>query len=266
MTTHRKFLILIPLLLNAFSINLLGQGQIKSDLDSEIILDKFIRKIGGEKWQGLKSRKEYAYVEYEEDKNSIIPTKSYDRIKVNLHPGKFIELHEFTDRKTILTFKPECNWYYSSRSQVVKFFGPEPIKFKHVFPRTELMEVLNLEPIKKVYIEDTLYRVDFKDTRQLDGKQSLFFGMNSGLLYRRGYRSKNDVHWEFHFSDYIESEGLSEPRQIKLTSNGDDFLIISVKSVLYDIDVDTHIFNPPVPCRNEDDFVPLEFPYFLDLN
>lgn len=241
-------------------------GQQKSDLAPEMIVDEFIEKIGADKWRTLKSRKEYAYVAYEEDKNSIIPTKSYNRIKINLQPGEFIELHEYTDRKTILAFKPECNWYYSSRSQVVKFFGPEPVKFKYTFPRTELMEVLNLESLKRVYIEDTLYRVDFKDARQLDGKQSLFFGVTSGLLYRRSYISKNAVHWEFHFSDYTESQGLSEPRQIRLKSNGNDFLIISVKSVLYDVDVDPHIFNPPVPCRNADDFVRLEFPYLLDLN
>jgi hypothetical protein len=240
-------------------------GQKKSDLAPEIIVNTFIRKIGGEKWLDLKSRKEFARVEYEEDKDSIIPIKDYDRIKVNLNPGNSIETHEFIDRKTTLVFKTECNWYYSTRSQVIKFFGPEPIKFKQTFPRTELMEVLNLEPINKVYIEDTLYRVDFKDARQLDGKQSLFFGMVSGLLYKRGYKSKNDVHWEFHFSNYTELQGFSEPHQVKLTSNGKDFLTISIKSILYDVDVDPHIFNPPIPCRNKDDFKRLEFPYFIDL-
>ncbi|MFN7791440.1 MAG: hypothetical protein ACK5NM_02725, partial [Cyclobacteriaceae bacterium] len=157
------------------------------------------------------------------------------------------------------------NWYYSNRSQVVKFFGPEPVKFKITLPRTELMEILNLEPMKNVYIEDTLYRVDYKDIRQLDGKHSLFFGANSGLLYKRGYTSKNDVRWEFHFSNYTDSQGFSEPHQIKLTSNGKDFLSIAVKSILYNIEIDTNIFTPPIPCKNEDDFKHLEFPYTLEV-
>jgi hypothetical protein len=265
MTGYFKFLVPLVFLLNTSDKTLFAQR--KSDLAPEAIIDEFIEKIGGEKWRSLKSRKEYAFVEYEEDKNSIIPAKSYDRIKINLNPGMSIEVHRVsTNLGSILVFKPECNWYYSSRSQIVKFFGPEPVKFKNKFPRTELMEVLNLEPMKTAYIEDTLYRVDFKDVRQLDGKHSLFFGLNSGLLYKRSYTSKNDVHWEYHFSNYTESQGFSEPHLVKLTSNGKDYFNISVESVLYNIEIDLEVFIPPIPCRNYDDFTHLEFPYILNLN
>lgn len=265
MIKYCKLLVLLISLFNTYDRTLFAQK--KSDLTPEAIIDKFIVKIGGEKWRSLKSRKEYAYVEYEEDKNSVIPTKSFDQIKINLNPGMSIEVHKvFGDLRDILVFKPECNWYYSSGSRIVKFFGPELIKFKNTFPRTELMEILNLEPMKKVYIEDTLYRVDFNDMRQLDGKQSLFFGMNSGLLYKRTMTSKTDVHWEFHFLNYTESQGFSEPRLVKLTSNGKDYFNIVVKSIVYNVEIDPSVFNPPIPCKNEDNFKHLEFPYTLEVN
>lgn len=260
-----KLFISLIFLFNTPEKNLFGQE--KSNLTSEIVIDRFIGKIGGEKWLSLKSRKEYAFVEYEEDKNSIIPTKSYDRIVINLNPGMSIEAHrDLTNRRSFLIFKPECNWYYSGGSQIVKFFGPEPINFKTKYPRTELMEILNLEPMKMVYIEDTLYRVDFKDTRQLDQKQSLFFGMISGLLYKRTFTSKNEVHWAFHFSNYKETQGFCEPRLVKLVSNEKYFFSISVKSTLYNVEIDSNVFNPPIACRNYDDFTHLEFPYTLNLN
>lgn len=262
MIRYVQFLAPLIFLFNASSKTVFAQK--KSDLTPETIIDKFIVKIGGEKWRSLKSRKEYAYVEYEEDKYSVIPTNSYDQIKINSNFGISIEVHKvFGAIRSILVFKPECNWYYSSASQIVKFFGPEPIKFKNTFPRTELMEILNLEPMKKVYIEDTLYRVDFKDIRQLNGKQSLFFGMNSGLLYKRSMSSKTDVQWEFHFLNYTESQGFSEPHLIKLTSNGKNYFTIAVKSILYNVDIDPNVFNPPIPCKNEDTFKHLELPYML---
>jgi hypothetical protein len=265
MTKYCQFLISLLFLFNAYDKNLFGQT--KSDLASEAIIDKFIEKIGGEKWLSLKSRKEYAYVEYEEDKNSIIPTKSDDRIKIDLQPGQSIEVHNFSGNlRSILVLKLECNWHYSNRSQMVKFFGPERVKYKNTFPRTELMEILNLEPMKKVSVEDTLYRVDFKDIRQLDGKQSLFFGVTSGLLYKRSMMSKNEVLWEFHFSNYMEAQGFSEPRQVTLTANGKDYFTIAVKYILYNVEIDTNVFNPPIACKNEDTFKHLEFPYMLDLN
>ncbi|MEM8567304.1 MAG: hypothetical protein AAGF85_12660, partial [Bacteroidota bacterium] len=154
---------------------------------------------------------------------------------------------------------------YSTNSQVVKFFGPEPIKYNNTFPRTELMEVLNLQPMKRVYVEDTLYRIDFEDARQIDGKQSLFFGIESGLLYLRKYTSKNEVCWEFRFSDYKESDGFFEPYRVKLTSNEKDFLDITIQSIEYDAEVNLQAFEPPIPCENKDYFERLEFPYLLDL-
>jgi hypothetical protein len=241
-------------------------GQDKKDVTAENVIDRFVEKIGGEKWLSLTSRKEYGFVEYEEDRNAIIPSKSYDRIMIHLNQGRSLEMHgDITNLKSVLVYKPDCNWYYSSASQVVKFFGPEPIKFKRKFPRTELMEALNLEPVKTVYIEDTLYRVDFKDIRQLDGIQSLFFGMNSGLLYKREFISKNEVKWEFQFSNYKTSNGYVEPRLIKLTSNGEGYFSIVVESITYNIEIEQELFNPPIPCKNFDDFERLEFPYILNL-
>jgi len=117
----------IFLLINSSQIELFAQT--KADIKPQEIIDKFIEKTGGEKWLKLESRKEYAYVQSEDDKNSIIPTKNYERIKITMPPGKLFEYHEYHGRNTILSYKPRCNWYYSSRSQVVKFFGPEPIKF-----------------------------------------------------------------------------------------------------------------------------------------
>lgn len=259
-----KFLVLLLILFSTSNMHLLGQD--KKDVTPESVIGRFIEKIGGEKWFTLTSRKEYAFVEYEEDKNAIIPANSHDRIMIHLNQGRSLEMHgDIKNLKSVLVYKPDCNWYYSSASQVVKFFGPEPIKFKHKFPRTELMEALNLEPVKTVYIEDTLYRVDFKDTRQLDGKQSLFFGMNSGLLYKRRFNSKNEVQWEFHFSSYIASHGYAEPRLVRLTSNGKGYFSILVESIAYNVEIDTEILNPPIPCKNYDDFNRLEFPYILNL-
>jgi len=127
------------------------------------------------------------------------------------------------------------------------------------------MEILNLEALKGVYQVDTLYQIDFKDARQLDNKHSLFFGQESGLLFKRSYVSQNEVLWEFHFSDYKESQGFLEPYQIALTSNGKDYQTYTIKSILYDSEIDPQVFDPPIPCKNENDFIRLEFPYKLNV-
>ncbi len=260
MFSLHKFLGLIIFLQVVSVYNL--HGQKKKELTPEAIIDHYISIIGGQKWSSLKSRKEYSYVAYEKDKNSIIPEDSDDRLKIDQMPGLSIEVHKLSDVITnILVYKPECNWYYSDRSRIMKFFGPERIKFKTQFPRTELMEILNLEHLKTVHIEDTLYRVDFKDTRQHDSKQSLFFGINSGLLFKRAYIDKNEVKWEYHFSEYKESEGFREPYLIILKSNGNNYFTINVKSILYNVKIDPSVFDPPIPCKNRDDFKHLETSY-----
>jgi hypothetical protein len=242
-------------------------AQKRSQLSPEIVIDKFISRIGGDKWLSLQSRKEYASVHYENDRNSIIDNKNSDRILASLSPGVSIELHTgFTGTKSILVYKPDCNWYYSGGSLIVKFFGPESIKFKTKFPRTELMEILNLEPMKEVVIEDTLYKVNFVDTRQLDGKQSLFFGVKSGLLYKRTMTSKTNVHWEYNFNNYTESQGFYEPYVVSLKGDGKDFLKLEIKSIFYNEKIDPAIFDPPIPCKNYDDFTYLDFPYKIEIN
>jgi len=264
MDNHFKTLALSILLSIVMHENLLGQKKI--DLKPSEVIDAFVRRIGGVKWQNLKSRKEYAYVEYESDKNVIIPADSYDRIKIDLHTGASAEVHKVEETlRSIFVYQPQCNWYYSNKTQMVKFFGPEPIKFKNLFPRTELMEPLNLETAKEIAVEDTLYRVDCIDKRQYDGKQSLFFGINSGLLYKRSYVGKNEVHWEFEFSDYRESQGFVEPHKIVLMSNGKTYFTINVQSIQYNVEIAADVFDPPVPCRNYDDYLRLEFTYLPDI-
>jgi len=263
MTICCKIMISMIVLFNCSEAALFAQTKV--DIKPQEIIDKFIEKTGGEKWLKLESRKEYAYVLKEDDKKSIIPTQSYDRIKITMQPGRLFEYHDYSDRNTILSYNPNCNWYYSSRSQVVKFFGPERIEFRSVFPRSELMEVLNLETLKTVYLQDTLYQIDFKDSRQLDNKHSLFFGKESGLLFKRSYMSKNEVFWEFHFSDYKESQGFLEPYQIMLTSNSEKYQTYTIRSILYNVEIDTQVFNPPISCKYENDFKRLEFPYNLDV-
>ena len=106
------------------------------------IIEKFVQISGGKEWTNLKTRKEYSYVQMEEDKSAIIPINSYNRTTVFSDQGNSLELHDYGDHQTMLIYKPKCNWYYSSNSQTVKFFGPEPIHFNSTFPRNELLEVL----------------------------------------------------------------------------------------------------------------------------
>lgn len=241
-------------------------GQQKADLKPRQIIDIFLEKTGGENWHELSSRKESSAVTFEEDHYKVVPTKSYDRIKINFQSIETVEVHNFpSGRQTVLAYKPDCNWYYSSTSQVIKFFGPEPIKFQTTYPRTELMEILNLEP-KNLAIEDTLYRIDFKDARQLDGIQSLFFGKNSGFLHKRGYTSKNGVQWEYQFSHYQGSQGFTEPYLIELFSNGNRYFAIEIQSIHYNVEIDPSVFEPPAPCENQDSFQALDIPYVFPLN
>ncbi|MFM7858525.1 MAG: hypothetical protein ACKO96_43050 [Flammeovirgaceae bacterium] len=264
MTKHLYLTISLIFLFVVISSRL--HAQKRSQLSPEIVIDKFISRIGGDKWLSLQSRKEYASVRYENDKNSILNTKNSDRILASMSVGFSIELHTgVTGTNSILVYKPDCNWYYSGGSQIVKFFGPESIKFKTRFPRTELMEILNLEPMKEVVIEDTLYKVNFIDTRQLDGKQSLFFGVKSGLLYKRTMRSKTNVLWEYNFDDYTESKGFYEPYVVSLKGDGKDFLKLEIKSIFYNEKIDPAIFDPPVRCKNYDDFTYLDFPYKIEI-
>ncbi len=242
-------------------------GQPKAEIAPQEVISRFIEKTGAARWSHWGTRKEYAWVEYEDERDAIVPSRSYDRIRVDLSPGSSLELHTAQGSlRSVLVYKPNCNWYYSNASQVVKFFGPEPITFDTSYPRTELMEVLNLKTFPTVYQADTLYRVDFNDLRQRDGKQSLFFGIRSGLLYKRSFLSKTEVLWEYHYRNYQETHGFFEPRRIRLTSSGEGFFTITIKSVQYQVDVDTALFIPPVPCKNTDDFQRLNFPYAISLD
>lgn len=111
------------------------------------------------------------------------------------------------------------------------------------------MEILNLEPLKEVYVEDTLYRLDFR--------HSLFFGQKSGLLYKRKYINKNTNEWKCHFSDYKLSQGIMEPRFIQLKNGGENYLDITIDHISYNTEIDPEVFLPPEGCKNFDTFNPI---------
>lgn len=241
-------------------------AQVKSELSAKKVIKNFTEAIGGFNWKELKSREESSFVNWEEGKDMIVYIKDYNRKKINLYPGNSMDFHQYLSGKTTMYVdKTDCNWYHSSQSNILKFFGPDLVEFKDQFPQTELMDILNLTPRRQVYIEDTLLRVDFIDQRMLKETHSLYFGQKSGLLYKRRYVNKNTSEWEYHFGRYEEQQGILEPRFIQLKSNGENFLSITIDDIKYNIAIDKKLFIPPGGCKNEDTLQYLDETYVPDL-
>ena len=246
------------------SLSTISLCQEKVKLRADSIINNFIEKIGGANWKNLKTRIEKGVVEYHEsgEHASIIP-KSSTRSTYYKAPFYYLDFKDsFFLEKRILCLRPECNWYYTEKSSMVKFFGSDPIKYRTDFPRTELLEILNLKFKKQVYQVDSLLRVDFKDSRQKDGIQSLYFSIKTGLLVKRSSLSNNDVLWEFYFSNFRENNGLKEAYKIDLFGSGEPYFTISIDSIMYNEELDLSMFDPPVKCRNTDSFEILDNPYY----
>ncbi|NQZ79140.1 MAG: hypothetical protein HRT61_23930, partial [Ekhidna sp.] len=163
----QKYVVLFLVYMISYS----AQSQEKIKMNADSIIDNFIEIIGGDKWKNLESRIEKGFVENHRDQasNNPIPQTS-TRTTYYKAPHYFLEYKDsFFQGKLVLTYQPECNWYYSQKVPLLYFFGPDPIKFESKFPRTELLEAFNLKAKEQVYIVDSLVRVDFLDKRRKDG-------------------------------------------------------------------------------------------------
>ncbi|MEL6560855.1 MAG: hypothetical protein AAFQ94_21855 [Bacteroidota bacterium] len=249
-----------------FCLSIQLTAQTKSYISPKKVIQDFVEATGGFNWKELKSREENSFINWEEGKNMVVSFKDYNRKKINLYPGNSMDFHQYLSGKTtIYVDKTDCNWYHSSQSNILKFFGPDVVDFKDHYPQTELMDILNLTPRKQVHIEDTLLRIDFIDKRMLKDTHSLYFGQKSGLLYKRKWINKNSNEWEYEFSEYKEKQGISEPRFIQLKNNGENFLSITIDDIKYNVEIDKKLFTPPGGCKNEDTYQYLDETYVPEL-
>ena len=241
-------------------------SQTETKLKSKEVIRRFIDQTGGGQWRKLKSRQESSFVDYEEDKEDMIRLKSYDMAKLTNDKGQVIETHQFLSGKaSAMVFGPDCSWFYSNNSETVTVLSSTIIKYRTDYPRTTLMEILNLEARKEVYAEDTLYRVDFVDTRMKDDTHSLYFGQQSGLLYKRKYINKNGAVWEYCFSEYKEHQGFMEPYVTELRSEGNMFFTVRTDIINYNVIYDDGVFTPPFACNEAADYESFNIVYEIPI-
>ncbi|WP_421874747.1 hypothetical protein [Marinoscillum sp.] len=251
-------------------IGLSISGWTQQKLTAEDVIGRFLEATGGkERWLNLDSRVEKCLItKYETDGSFGVNQSIKAQTIYYQSPDQFLE-HTFSTKnlyhsESILFKIRTCAWYYTSNTNSVVFFEPEPITFAKEFPRTYLMEALNLEPIKKVKEEDGMYRVDFKDDRQDGGVQSLFFDKETFLIKRRSYVTKSTMTpWTFTFEEYQSSGGFKEPRKVELKGGGEPFMTIAVSEISYDVILNPDLFKPPVPCDGGGKMVSLDAPYQL---
>jgi hypothetical protein len=246
----------------------IGHAQPKAGIKAEEVIANYLKAVGGSTaWQGLQSRvADMAVVRYDEPSGITIAKKIQSQTNFYLAPDNHLELTIDKLQQSIFCLRNGCNWYYSEKANLLAFFGPEPIHFDKTFPRVNALEVLNLKMINKVVVEDNQYRIDFKDARQKEGIQSLYFDMESYLVVKRSYPSKTDVRWTFMYDNYQMKNGFMEPYFITLKANDDIYMTYEVKSIDYNIGLGELLFTPPKPCKNESHYERLDTPFFLNIN
>lgn len=255
------------ILLLLFIINLNFAKAQKKQLSANEIVNNYLEAIGGrEKWETLQSRVEDGFVFYpiEEGSSSLI-TKDETRKRYDLSPGYHLEKkNSFLNETTIMSYKSDCNWFYSEKISTLHFFGLEPAKMATDYPRTEALEALNLKMIRKVEEDSLCYKIDFKDIRQANGIQTLYFDKETFLLSKRTFLSKTDVLWEYTFEDYRIKDGFKEPYTIYFKANDDLFLTYKIDEIVYNSTLAQKMFEPPVPCRNFPSSEVLDVPFFFN--
>lgn len=243
-------------------------AQQKPKITAQNVIDQYLEVLGGaERWRNLKTRVENGWVVQHEPDATYVPVIPKDVTRTNffLAPNYHLELkNSFFLKTLIMCFRPKCNWLYSEKTSSVYFFGPEPIEFENKFPRTEALEALNLKMINQVSKEDSLYRIDFKDKRQSDGVQSLYFDEKTNFLVKRTFLSNTDVFWEIVLSDYRQKDGFIEPYKIEYISSGIPYMSIVISTISYDTQLDPMMFDPPIPCKNSSSSELLESPFIFE--
>ena len=242
----------------------------QSSLTAKEVIGRFLENTGGkERWLNLDSRIERSQIiRYEESQNFQLNNALQAQASYYQSPDRYLE-HTFTTKKnshseSVLYKSKKCPWYYHSDLNSIVFLESEPITFSNDFPRTYLMEPLNLKVVQKVTEEDNMYRVDFIDDRQEGGVQSLYFDKETFLIQKRSFVTKSTMTpWVFTFEDYQTTDGYVEPRLIKLYGGDEPFMTIEVKEIIYGAVLNTDLFEPPVKCTGKASTVLLDAPFYL---
>jgi hypothetical protein len=227
-----------------------------------------LQAIGGrEQWQNLRSRvADMIVIRYDASNSMLKSDKISSQTNFFLAPANHLELTIENLKQSIYCLHDDCNWYYSEKINYLHFFGPEPIHFDNAYPRVNALEVLNLKMINKVVIEEGMYRIDFKDGRQKDGIQSLYFDRESYLVMKRSSLSNNEVRWSFIYENYQQKEGYTEPYLIKLMANNDIYMTYQVEEIDYSVKLNPALFDPPKPCKDAPGYEILDAPHYLMIN
>ncbi len=261
----KKFLI-ASLGVIAIYATLNAQGS----LTAKEVIEKFIENTGRkERWLNLDSRIERSQIiRYDKSQNFQLDNALQAQASYYQSPDQYLE-HTFTTKKnshseSVLFKSRKCPWYYHSDINSIIFLESEPITFSYNFPRTYLMEPLNLKAVQKVTEEDNMYRVDFIDDRQEGGVQSLYIDKETFLIQRRSFVTKSTMTpWVFTFEDYQTTDGYVEPRLIKLFGGDEPFMTIEVSEIIYGALLNIDLFNPPVKCTGKASTVMLEASFYL---
>ena len=73
---------------------------------------------------------------------------------------------------------------------------------------------------------------------------------------------QSSTKWEHQFKDYREKDGLKEPYIIELIGGGEPFQTIQIDAISYNENLDSDMFDPPMPCKNFPSREVMENPYF----
>lgn len=223
--------------------------------DAEEVIYKFLEATGGkEKWMNLKTRKAEEIVKVY-NSNGFIETveREFFYTKYYQSPNYYLDVWF---EATSLFFNLRCSsdkfvWYYLGKNQVVRFLPEKYIKETSELPRIGVMEILCLPILNGVIDRGGFFRIDFDD-EFWNRTISLYFDKESYLIKKKSYKnpSESTLH-EFFYKEYKMSNGFLEPRIVENFVDAKKFKTTEIQTIVYDMKVQTKIFDPPVPSSKQ---------------
>jgi len=229
-----------------FSYPFIGSTQ-----SADEVISKYIKYIGGvQKWKSVKTITSTGTYNYGGMEFPFISyTKAPDHYKyiVSAHGKSFIQAYDGKQGWRIDGFKDEKKkTILKDRKQARAMANEADVELESPFINyKEKGHTIKLEGMDSIG-NKTCYQIKLM---QKNGDTStFFFDSNNFALVKKQAISKNaeldNAVLDIMYSDYRLTNGIRTPHKISCTSNGQEILIITVKSVKLNLPMADSIFKP----------------------
>lgn len=227
-------------------------SQPNASISPKKVVNNYLDAIGGKSnWSKLQSRKSIeTYSVY--NSHSLVETldKTFEFKKIYKYPDNYLSFWDDAFFWNQIIKTSSCTWIYTDQSMNITFMGETYKKKKTNLPQFGILEILNFPMIDSLIVEDDFYRIDFKDEKW-KRIMSVFFDPQTFLVRKHSYSNNGTDFHEYYYSDYRAQDGFIEAYLIENFVDLKKFKVISVSEILYNVDIDSQIFIPPVECMQE---------------